>query len=329
MCLSGFKIASGQMLSFPKKSELKIGESSAFFTYVKSVASKSINQGSSSVHETAPQHTNPAETPILIDEVGPSIQGENVNETLAKNHVIADDHPSTNSLSESFSMERSSTPPMSLDVSQQRNSKELPREHMHLRNSPHNDVTGFYNQSAYPYYMSGVMHQVPSSSASLYPKNIPEMHNHANSSLVPHYNHIQHCPPHIPGIASYPYYPFGICLQPGQIPASHPWPSFGNPSSNEGGQLSKVDRREAALMKFRQKRKERCFDKKIRYVNRKKLAERRPRVRGQFVRKVNGVKVDLNGQPASTDEEEEEEYEEEVQTANMDFSPEDDASMCL
>ncbi|KAL8529540.1 hypothetical protein ACS0TY_006823 [Phlomoides rotata] len=296
---------SGQMISFPKKSELKIGESSAFFTYVKSITSKSINQGSSSVHESASQHTNPAETPILN-----GTQGEKINE-------IADDHPSTKSLSESFSMERSSTPPISLDISQQRNSKELPQEHMNC-----------YNQGVYPYYIPGVMHQVPSSSASMYPKNMPEMHNHANSALVPHYSHIQQCPPHIPGMASYPYYPFGICLQPGQIPASHPWPLFGNPSSNEGGKLSRVDRREAALMKFRQKRKERCFDKKIRYVNRKKLAERRPRVRGQFVRKVNGVNVDLNGQPASTDEEEEEEYDEEVQTANMDFSPEDDASMC-
>eukprot|EP00271_Cylindrocystis_brebissonii_P000829 TRINITY_DN11013_c0_g1_i1.p1 TRINITY_DN11013_c0_g1~~TRINITY_DN11013_c0_g1_i1.p1 ORF type:complete len:288 (-),score=54.62 TRINITY_DN11013_c0_g1_i1:236-973(-) len=43
-------------------------------------------------------------------------------------------------------------------------------------------------------------------------------------------------------------------------------------------------RREAALNKFRQKRKERCFEKKVRYQNRKRLAEQRPRVRGQFVR---------------------------------------------
>ncbi|MCE3217207.1 hypothetical protein HAX54_011058 [Datura stramonium] len=44
--------------------------------------------------------------------------------------------------------------------------------------------------------------------------------------------------------------------------------------------------RAAALTKFRQKRKERCFEKKVRYHNRKKLAEQRPRVRGQFVRKI-------------------------------------------
>ncbi|KAE9451791.1 hypothetical protein C3L33_16321, partial [Rhododendron williamsianum] len=44
--------------------------------------------------------------------------------------------------------------------------------------------------------------------------------------------------------------------------------------------------REAALNKFRLKRKDRCFDKKVRYESRKKLAEQRPRVKGQFVRHV-------------------------------------------
>ncbi|CAO2835385.1 unnamed protein product [Amaranthus hypochondriacus] len=42
--------------------------------------------------------------------------------------------------------------------------------------------------------------------------------------------------------------------------------------------------REAALAKFRQKRKDRCFEKKVRYQSRKRLAEQRPRVKGQFVR---------------------------------------------
>ncbi|KAK6929253.1 CCT domain [Dillenia turbinata] len=43
---------------------------------------------------------------------------------------------------------------------------------------------------------------------------------------------------------------------------------------------------EAALNKFRQKRKERCFEKKVRYHSRKRMAEQRPRVRGQFVRQA-------------------------------------------
>nr|BAE72698.1 pseudo-response regulator 59 homologue [Lemna aequinoctialis] len=44
--------------------------------------------------------------------------------------------------------------------------------------------------------------------------------------------------------------------------------------------------REAALMKFRLKRKDRCFEKKVRYHSRKMLAEQRPRVKGQFVRQA-------------------------------------------
>lgn len=43
-------------------------------------------------------------------------------------------------------------------------------------------------------------------------------------------------------------------------------------------------KRKAALTKFRQKRELRCFQKKVRYQNRKRLAEQRPRVRGQFVK---------------------------------------------
>jgi CheY-like chemotaxis protein len=40
--------------------------------------------------------------------------------------------------------------------------------------------------------------------------------------------------------------------------------------------------RRAAIARFRAKRTARCFGKRVRYVNRKRLAERRPRVRGQF-----------------------------------------------
>eukprot|EP00249_Psilotum_nudum_P019425 c27249_g1_i1 orf=88-2379(+) len=44
--------------------------------------------------------------------------------------------------------------------------------------------------------------------------------------------------------------------------------------------------REAALYKFRQKRKLRCFEKKVHYQSRKRLAEQRPRIKGQFVRQA-------------------------------------------
>ncbi|XP_043716642.1 two-component response regulator-like PRR95 isoform X2 [Telopea speciosissima] len=45
--------------------------------------------------------------------------------------------------------------------------------------------------------------------------------------------------------------------------------------------------REAALTKFRLKRKDRCYEKKVRYQSRKRLAEQRPRVKGQFVRQAS------------------------------------------
>lgn len=56
--------------------------------------------------------------------------------------------------------------------------------------------------------------------------------------------------------------------------------------SGSGVDINRTAQREAALTKFRQKRKERCFEKKVRYQSRKKLAEQRPRVRGQFVRQT-------------------------------------------
>ncbi|KAI3705175.1 hypothetical protein L1987_75409 [Smallanthus sonchifolius] len=63
--------------------------------------------------------------------------------------------------------------------------------------------------------------------------------------------------------------------------------------SASGVDQDRLAQREAALNKFRQKRKERCFEKKVRYQSRKKLAEQRPRVRGQFVRQgVNGKDAD-------------------------------------
>ncbi|KAI3793660.1 hypothetical protein L1987_36280 [Smallanthus sonchifolius] len=58
----------------------------------------------------------------------------------------------------------------------------------------------------------------------------------------------------------------------------------GDASGGGGRDHHKSAQREEALTKFRQKREVRCFQKKVRYQNRKKLAEQRPRVRGQFVK---------------------------------------------
>ena len=71
----------------------------------------------------------------------------------------------------------------------------------------------------------------------------------------------------LPMMPSFPFYH--------QVTTPHLWTSMPVSSSFEP-KNGRVERREAALLKFRQKRKDRCFDKKIRYVNRKRLAERRP-----------------------------------------------------
>ncbi|KAL3640550.1 hypothetical protein CASFOL_015518 [Castilleja foliolosa] len=316
----------GPTSPFQKKKDLKIGESSAFFTYVKSTTLQGNSHVSPTFHENPPKHQNTIQdNPSLMScQVNTTdTRGQQSNKITTETHYQANDHPVTNSIiPNSFSNEQSSTPPISVDSSQRtqtrQSNEEFSQAYFHSRNGSPNSAIGCYQHSAYPYYMPGLMNQVP---IQLAPANM----NHANPTIMPQYNHIPQ--PHVPGMGSYPYYPFGICLQPGQqmpTPPHHQWPSFGN-LSNEGN-MGKVDRREAALMKFRQKRKERCFDKKIRYVNRKKLAERRPRLRGQFVRKVNGVNVDLNGQPAEGDEEEEDYYEDDQ--SNMDYSVEDDGSEC-
>ncbi|GMN39063.1 hypothetical protein TIFTF001_008298 [Ficus carica] len=62
----------------------------------------------------------------------------------------------------------------------------------------------------------------------------------------------------------------------------------GSGDASESGRAdgNKSALREAALTKFHQKKKERCFRKRVRYQSRKKLAEQRPRIQGQFVRET-------------------------------------------
>ena len=54
-----------------------------------------------------------------------------------------------------------------------------------------------------------------------------------------------------------------------------------------GANATCQERRAEAIARFLKKRKERNFEKKVRYASRKRLAEARPRVRGQFVRLGN------------------------------------------
>ncbi|GAV71537.1 Response_reg domain-containing protein/CCT domain-containing protein [Cephalotus follicularis] len=289
-------IGTGQFSSGPKKSELRIGESSAFFTYVKSSMLKNYSQGVAQVVDNADGlvrlEDNVRACSRQVMNNSPTHENEEALEIISQ----GDDFPSSSSVPDFLSTERSSTPPVSTEYPQQRNYKEGNYESSYETQV---NISGLPTQTIYPYYIPGVMNQVMmQSSAELYQKSLHDLQNHANSVMLPQYNHLQHCPPHlqyphVTGMASFPYFQVGMCLQPGQMPTSHSGHTYENSSSIDV-KVNKVDRREAALMKFRQKRKERCFDKKIRYVNRKHLAERRPRVRGQFVRNINDVNVDLN-----------------------------------
>ncbi|CAF2144684.1 unnamed protein product [Brassica napus] len=68
-------------------------------------------------------------------------------------------------------------------------------------------------------------------------------------------------------------------------------------NSSSVGRTQQSLQREAALNKFRMKRKDRCFDKKVRYESRKKLAEQRPRIKGQLVRHVQSTETSTQEAP--------------------------------
>ncbi|KAG0547712.1 hypothetical protein BDA96_01G104300 [Sorghum bicolor] len=54
------------------------------------------------------------------------------------------------------------------------------------------------------------------------------------------------------------------------------------PTANDEKNTTVAARRVASLMRFREKRKERCFDKRIRYSVRKEVAQKMKRRKGQF-----------------------------------------------
>ncbi|GAB2225263.1 hypothetical protein Droror1_Dr00006054 [Drosera rotundifolia] len=71
-----------------------------------------------------------------------------------------------------------------------------------------------------------------------------------------------------------------------EVPSNIPTPgvaTHGHRSPVEFPVKSTQPQREASLNRFREKRKERCFDKKIRYTVRKEVALRMQRKKGQFV----------------------------------------------
>ncbi|KAE8731216.1 Zinc finger protein CONSTANS-LIKE 2 [Hibiscus syriacus] len=82
------------------------------------------------------------------------------------------------------------------------------------------------------------------------------------------------------------------------IPTSHVWPSkgtidlFSGPPIQMPSQLTPMDR-EARVLRYREKKKTRKFEKTIRYASRKAYAETRPRIKGRFAKRTDsGVEVE-------------------------------------
>lgn len=62
--------------------------------------------------------------------------------------------------------------------------------------------------------------------------------------------------------------------------------------TNETQRATGVDRM-ARVLRYREKRKNRKFEKKIRYASRKAYAEKRPRIKGRFVKRTEST-TELN-----------------------------------
>eukprot|EP00262_Sarcandra_glabra_P020717 TRINITY_DN83_c0_g2_i1.p1 TRINITY_DN83_c0_g2~~TRINITY_DN83_c0_g2_i1.p1 ORF type:complete len:369 (+),score=3.24 TRINITY_DN83_c0_g2_i1:33-1109(+) len=67
---------------------------------------------------------------------------------------------------------------------------------------------------------------------------------------------------------------------------------MGSDTGNTATQLSSVDR-EARVLRYREKRKNRKFEKTIRYASRKAYAETRPRIKGRFAKRTTEIETDV------------------------------------
>lgn len=83
----------------------------------------------------------------------------------------------------------------------------------------------------------------------------------------------------------------GGCDIPNSVPSSQFLLQPNSRGIGDTSRGSKLSRRIASLVRFREKRKERCFEKKIRYTCRKEVAHRMHRKNGQFASLKDSYKV--------------------------------------
>lgn len=284
---------------------LKVGQSSAFFNYVKS-STPTIKSRFSHVDREA---ATPSE-PLNGEEnlfVGGNIEGQNcwdVHQSPSLENPI----------------------PSSEDVLN-RSMVEAPTEfpivghtcrstHLLSRSDEQIDVPGMQPMFHLPVYLHGQPPSMQGCQGTYYDIPMPNP-----ASLLHAYNVLPQSH-HAPMMGHFAYHPVGVCLSSGHMPPAHLWSSSSS-SHVLQSRAGPTERRAAALVKFKQKKKDRCYDKKIRYMNRKQLAEKRPRVRGQFVRQVNGVDIELNDSPALKDFDYDEEEDEPLsRDSDLGSSPE-------
>jgi hypothetical protein len=77
-------------------------------------------------------------------------------------------------------------------------------------------------------------------------------------------------------------YPFGRSMNTYTDPSM---PISGSITNQAAAQLAGIDR-EARVLRYREKRKNRKFEKTIRYASRKAYAETRPRIKGRFAKRT-------------------------------------------
>ncbi|KAF8692860.1 hypothetical protein HU200_039217 [Digitaria exilis] len=173
--------------------------------------------------------------------------------------------------------------------------------HMERSNEGQNDTSGTPPMYHYPFYYPGMVeHSMALSSVQSFQANIDNAQAHTPPTMIPQYNVYPQCHG-APMMSSFQFNPAGMIMPSSHLPTHNAWSTVSSSPVPEET-CSRSERRAAALAKFRQKRKERCFDKKVRYVNRKKLAETRPRVRGQFVRQTSNTDIISTGDDISEDE---------------------------
>jgi len=261
----------GEMFSRPIKTNLRIAESSAFLAYVKS--------------------DTPTNNPLdnVLQRGGNQLDIMDHQGNLSG----AADRINTNS-SINIQDEKAFETPMQYPLVCFSSSNMQPEQ----RNEGQQDVSGNPPVYHYPFYYPGMVeHGMALHSVQSFQGNINTAQAHTPPTMLHQYN-VYHQSHDAPTMPSYQYNPTGMNVHSSHLSAQNVWSLVSSTPIPEE-RHSRFGRRAAALAKFRQKRKDRCFDKKVRYVSRKKLAETRPRVRGQFVQQASNADIISTGDDIS------------------------------